>query len=466
MMRFDRLVFFVVFGFCALLAALGPVNAEQRTALVVGNANYSFGPLANPDSDASDMAEALRGAGFEVILQLDADRPALAGAIGKFGARLKEKKGVGLFYFAGHGVQIGGENYLVPVGKAYQDEKDLQNRAIKASSVTEIMAAAGTSLNIVVLDACRDNALGNSKIHGLSRMDSSAQLFVSFSTSPGTVALDGTGRNSPYTKYLKQAIMTPDIPLEEAFKRTLKGVYQETAGQQTPWISSSFFGDFIFRPSGRAAGSGQPAADPKLALNIPQFGRGEAALPNLAGIYKVTGLNPNGSAYRGMVAITQDADEFGFKWWIGKQIFTGTGHFAGRMLVVNWGDKHPVIYSFGQSGALNGEWADGSATERLSLHARAADASVTDIEGDYQVSGINPNGTRYTGTVHIGRKGEDISVDWQVQKNSYHGQGRLDGNLLTVEWGAATPVVYAIADDGKLHGLWDAGTGEEVLSRK
>lgn len=465
-MHFRRLTVPLLFSLCALVAALAPAAAEPRTALVVGNAKYSFSPLANPGSDAADMADALRGAGFEVSLELDADGAALARSISAFGARLKQKRGVGLFYFAGHGVQINGENYLVPVGKPYQSEKDLEDRAVKAASVTDVMSAAGTSLNIVVLDACRDNGLGETQTRGLSRMDSNAQLFVSFSTSPGTVALDGGGRNSPYTKYLTRAITTPDIPLEEAFKQTLKGVYQETAGQQTPWISSSFFGDFIFRPSGVAGGSRQASGEPKLALNIPQPGRGGGALPNIAGVYKVTGFNPNGSAYRGMVAITQNAAEFTFKWWIGQQIFEGTGHFAGRMLVVNWGDKHPVIYNFGQSGTLNGEWADGSATERLALHARAADAAVTALEGDYQVNGVSPTGSKYAGTVRISRKSERFLVDWRIGNQSYQGQGTLDGNLLTIDWGSSTPVVYAVADDGRLDGLWDAGEGQEVLSRR
>jgi hypothetical protein len=470
-MGFDRLPFFILFCLCALNSALFPAAAEPRTALVVGNAKYSFSPLANPGTDAADMATALRDAGFEVILQLDADRAELEKAIKSFGDKLREKQGVGLFYFAGHGAQINGENYLVPVGKAYRDEKELKSRAIKASSVTDVMSAARTSLNIIVLDACRNNGLGDSGARGLSRMDSGAQLFVSFSTSPGAVALDGSGRNSPFTKYLTEAIKTPDIPLEEAFKKTLKGVYQETAGQQTPWISSSFFGDFFFRPTGRAIPSPQAPGDPQLALHIPQAGRGGEsappnALPNLAGLYQVTGFNPNGSAYRGMVAVTQKGGEFAFKWWIGTQIFSGSGHFAGRMLVVNWGDKTPVVYSFGKEGALNGEWADGTATERLALHARAADAPAGAIEGDYKADGTNPNGSKYAGTVRISRKGGELVVDWQIQDKSYQGHGALDGNLLTIDWGAATPVVYAVADDGRLYGLWEAGAGQEVLSRQ
>ena len=105
-----------------------------------------------------------------------------------------------------------------------------------------------TALTSSFSDACRNNALpGTNTTSGLSRIDSSASLFVSYATSPGSIALDGTGRNSPYTKHLTQAIDSPGLTLEETFKRTLKGVHQETQGSQTPWISSSFFGEFIFK---------------------------------------------------------------------------------------------------------------------------------------------------------------------------------------------------------------------------
>ena len=290
---------------------MGPdvLAAEPRTALVIGNSNYVFSPLRNPANDAADVAAALRKTGFDVTLRLDGNRPAMAEAIRGFGETLKTTKGMGLFFFAGHGVQIGGENYLVPVGENFGSETDLKSRAIKATDVTDAMAAAGNYLNIVVLDACRDNGLGNSTTRGLSRIDSNARLFISYSTSPGAVAEDGTGRNSPYTKYFTQAITLPDLTLEQTFKNTLKGVYQETQGRQTPWISSSFFGDFVFRatqqpvafaPDNVPDAPTTTASGPqRSALHIPplqQPQREQVQMPpTLTGIYRADGRNPSGS---------------------------------------------------------------------------------------------------------------------------------------------------------------------------
>jgi hypothetical protein len=450
------------------LAAAMSAQAETRTALVIGNSKYASAPLANPIRDATAVAAALKEAGFEVILRADADKATLAGAVEEFRETLAARQGVALFYFAGHGVQIGGENYLIPIDARLRSEADIKTGALRAAEVTEAMSHARTSLNIVVLDACRDNGFGASQVRGLSRMDTGSRLFVSFSTSPGSVALDGTGGNSPYTKYLAEAIKTPDIPLEEAFKRTLKGVYQETSGQQTPWISSSYFGDFFFRWTG-AKPSAQ-ASGQQTALNFPPLtspSRGENAIPSLSGIYRADGTNPNGGTYSGMVAITQNADQFTFKWWIGRQTLLGTGQFAGRMLVVNWGDKNPVIYNFREGGVLDGEWADGKATEKLTLHALTATQPPRPLEGSYHAAGRNPKGATYSGDVLIRRLDPThYLVDWTIAGSHMKGEGLFDGNLLTVNWGAETPVVYAQMQDGSLQGLWDAGTGEETLTPK
>jgi hypothetical protein len=325
--------------------------------------------------------------------------------------------------------------------------------------VVDGMTAARSGLNIVILDACRDNPLKGGT-RGLSRMDTSANLFVSFSTSPGELALDGSGRNSPYTKHLAEAIGAPNLSLEETFKRTLKGVYQETKGQQTPWMSSSFFGDFVFRDTGPAVVvPSTPTAVPR-----PAMPRQLTVTPPPAGVYRADGVNPDGSRYRGIVALAPAGSQVRFMWWIGKQVFTGLGQYAGRMLVVNWGQKHPVVYTFGVNDALDGEWADGTATEQLALFARAADAPVPLMEGRYAVSGRNANGSTYSGTVVLARQGGRYRLDWTVGRSRYSGTGVREGNLLAVDWGDATPVVYALAADGTLSGLWSSGRGEETLT--
>jgi len=423
---------------------------EARTALVIGNTRYAFAPLVNPGHDAADIADALRGAGFTVDLVLDAGKAKMLESIGRFGDTLAHRKGVGFFYYAGHGAQIAGENYLVPVDAAAGDETSLKESAVNASLIVDAAAAADDTLNILVLDACRNNPLGPTRVRGLSRIDSSDRLFISYSTKPGAVALDGDDRNSPYAKHLALAIATPRLSLESVFKRTLKGVYQETRGQQTPWLSSSYFGEFVFRqaPAG-------PAQDEEQAK--PQR--------NLAGVYRSDGINPNGTRYKGITAVNWSGNQVQVKWWIGKQIFTGVGEFAGKMLVVNWGDTHPVIYTFGKHGFLNGEWADGKANERLELFASVAPTSQMLAEGRYTVTGHNPNGTSYDGTVDISRSPSGgYSLDWKVGRDAYHGEGTLDGGILTVQWGAETPVVYALTGTNELKGLWSGGGGEETLS--
>jgi uncharacterized caspase-like protein len=466
MQRFFVFVLTLIVSFAA--------QAEPRTALVIGNGGYSYAPLANAVNDATDMAAALQAAGFEVTLKTDVDQRTMDEAVAAFGDALEEKGGVGLFYFSGHGVAIGEDNYILPVGEALSREDDVKYKAVNAGRVIDAMA--GNALNIVILDSCRNKPLtasGRSASRGLARVDGGSGLFVSFATSPGEVALDGEGRNSPYTKHLVAAIGTPGLSLEETFKRTLKGVYQETDSKQVPWISSSFFGDFYFLPAGTqpAAGEAPPPSDaggtPTAVARLDEPGRQlppvEAA-PTPAGVYHAAGVNPNGSRYRGMVTIVPSRDEFRFDWWIGKQVFQGTGRFAGRMLVVEWGDQHPVVYTFPSLGRLDGEWADGTATETLNLFAKAASDGMPAPGGRYKVNGANPDGSRYSGSVTISQTAEGYRIDWVVGQSTYQGIGVLEGNVLTVDWGSDTPVVYALASDGTLSGLWAAGNGEETLT--
>ena len=190
----------------SLVSVVAAAHAESRTALIIGNGNYSFSKLTNPTNDASDIADALRGAGFDVTLKTDADQATMKDAIRSFGSELKTKGGVGLLFYAGHGLQAHGENYLLPIGERPSSE-DWSARlpASRRPRRSTSCRRRRTALNIVILDACRDNPLAgvSGATKGLSRIDSSSSLFVSFSTSPGEVALDGDGRNSPYSKYLK-----------------------------------------------------------------------------------------------------------------------------------------------------------------------------------------------------------------------------------------------------------------------
>jgi hypothetical protein len=458
-------VFGIFLRLVAVLATLAVAQAQApapRAALVIGNADYAIGQLRNPVNDAEAMAKALEEAGFDVTVATDADQAAMEKAVRAFGAKLKQQVGVGLFYFSGHGAQIAGENYLIPV--SLRSAEEIEKGSVSATEIVTAMASAHKGLNIFILDACRTNPFDPNGAHGLSRIDSNASLFVSYATSPGAVALDGTGNNSPYAKYLSEWIATPNLSIEDTFKRTLKGVYQDTRGEQTPWISSTFFGDFVFRPDGA-----EPEAEDEQAGEGEQAENAEdepAEAPTLTGVYRANGTNPSGSEYTGIVALEEDGADFKLTWWIGKDVFKGSGHYAGKMLVINWGDKTPVVYSFGDDGALDGEWADGSASETLTPvgAAASADGDTDPPEGEYRVEGRNPEGKDYEGTVTIAEDGDGYRLSWKVGDSAYEGTGSFADNLLTVDWGGTTPIVYALADDGSLTGLWDSGHGEETLT--
>lgn len=223
----------ILLGVPFLARAEGP-PPEARTALIVGNSDYSFAPLKNPLNDADAMAKALQGARFKVIKETNADQAKMVAAVRAFGAELKKRGGVGLFYFSGHGTQIDGENYLLPVGGQFASLEDVKRGSVTALAVVDAMASAHSDLNIIILDDCRNNPIDPNGAKGLSRIDSNARLFISYATSPGLTALDGEGNNSPYAKYLYQSIDAPNLDIEDTFKRTLKGVYVETHGEQTP----------------------------------------------------------------------------------------------------------------------------------------------------------------------------------------------------------------------------------------
>jgi uncharacterized caspase-like protein len=220
--------------------------APGRYALVIGNSAYKDKPLKNPANDAKDMARTLERLGFNVQLKTDASLRDMEEAIREFGERLK-RGGVGLFYYAGHGVQVQGVNYLVPVGSKVSSESDAKFECVDAGRVLGKMEDAGNELNIVILDACRNNPFTRgfrSVDQGLARMDAPTGSIVAYATAPNSVASDGKGTNGLYTKYLLQNITTPGIPIEEVFKRVRIGVMSETGKKQVPWESSSIAGYF------------------------------------------------------------------------------------------------------------------------------------------------------------------------------------------------------------------------------
>ncbi|WP_395020716.1 SUMF1/EgtB/PvdO family nonheme iron enzyme [Dongia sp.] len=261
-------------GFALLLGgALSAVpaaaeTAGPRVALVIGNSRYGgeIGDLANPANDARLMAETLRKLGFTVIERIDADQKQMQRAVVDFGKSLSQagSEATGLFYYAGHGLQVDGENYLIPVNAAIKDERDVEVEAVASNLVLKQMDFAGNAVNIVILDACRNNPLSRSfrsQVSGLAEPRRKPRgSFIAYSTAPGDVAADGASRNSPYTRALVDAIQKPGAALEEIFRDVRSSVMAATQQKQVPWDSSSLTAPFYFIPPTETAAAEAPVA--------------------------------------------------------------------------------------------------------------------------------------------------------------------------------------------------------------
>ncbi|WP_171102114.1 caspase domain-containing protein [Ruegeria sp. HKCCD7255] len=226
--------------------------AEPRIALVIGNSAYgSVSALDNPVNDAALIAEKLTDLGFEVRHLSDSHQVDMKRAIAQFGRDLRNggEDAVGLFYYAGHGVQSFGSNYLLPIDVSLNDPADLDLMAVEARSVLHQMASAKNKTNIVILDACRNNPfedLVDMDDNGLAEMKAPTGTFLAYATDPGGVALDGETGNSPFTLSLAKHIDTPGMAIEQLFKKVRVDVLEETRGLQTPWDTSSLTLDFTF----------------------------------------------------------------------------------------------------------------------------------------------------------------------------------------------------------------------------
>jgi uncharacterized caspase-like protein len=259
------------------LVAAGPAQAqdrslpERRVALVVGNAGYKTSPLLNPVNDSRDMAKALRGLGFEVIERQNLSREGFSSVIREFGDKLRGAS-VGLFYFAGHGLQVKGRNFLVPVDADIAREDEVQYRSFDVGEVLDKMDSARTPVNLVVLDACRNNPFARSfktSQGGLAQMDAPTGTLIAFATAPGSVAQDGEGTaNGLYTGALLKHIATPGLAVEQMFKRVRVDVVGGSKNTQVPWESSSLSRDFSFAspPAPLSTAGAAPAANPGVAF--------------------------------------------------------------------------------------------------------------------------------------------------------------------------------------------------------
>jgi len=240
-------VFITVCLFC-----ISVHSQERRLALVIGNGNYSSSILANPENDARSLEIALKGIGFEVEKYENLKQKEMAKAIDDFGNRLKNYD-VGVFYYAGHGVQSNGFNYLIPVDANLKTESDIEYNCVRADRVLGKMEDANSKVNIVILDACRNNPFERSwtrtlRSRGLATMTAPVGSIIAFSTAPGSTADDGAGGNGLYTSGLLNYMNEPGITAIQMFQKVAAYVLKKSNNQQLPWVSTSLIADFYLVP--------------------------------------------------------------------------------------------------------------------------------------------------------------------------------------------------------------------------
>ncbi|MCI0663672.1 MAG: SUMF1/EgtB/PvdO family nonheme iron enzyme [Acidobacteria bacterium] len=226
-------------------------KAARRNTLVIGNSNYGQGPLRNPVNDARAMGNILKTLGFDVSLLFDQNLQQMDEAIRTFGQKIRSG-GIGLFYFAGHGLQVDGVNYLAPVGARVEKEEDVKFETLEIGKVTAEMEAAKNDLNIMILDACRNNPFARafrSPSSGLAPINAPSGTYIAFATAPGTTASDGEGGYGLYTKELLVNLGQPGLRLEDIFIRTRVAVKKKSNNKQVPWENGALEGVVILNES-------------------------------------------------------------------------------------------------------------------------------------------------------------------------------------------------------------------------
>jgi len=281
----------------AVTSASGSHAQEgRRIALVIGNGAYPTSPLKNPPNDARAVSGTLLGCGFQVQTLVDATLSRMESALRTFGQSLKAG-GVGLFYYAGHGMQVKGINYLIPVGADITEEDEVRFKALDADQVLAKMESAANGLNLMILDACRNDPFGRSWHRGgpggLAQMDAPTGTYIAFATAPGKTASDGAGENGLYTQHLLRALQQPGLKVEEVFKQVRVGVRQASRDQQVPWDISSLTGEFYFRPDPRPGAAQLPVESATTGT--------AAAVPMKKGLRLVVYRKPNRIQWKGSV---------------------------------------------------------------------------------------------------------------------------------------------------------------------
>lgn len=306
----SRLFAWWLFAVCTACLLPGTASAEEKLALLIGNSAYQkIGVLANPSSDVKLMSRVLAEQGFKADTHIDLDLKRMKRALQEFFGKVQEagKDAVVFIYYAGHGVQVRGVNYLIPVDAEIDKETDVEIESVSADSLMQMIANSGAGLNVIILDACRNNPFRGfrSAGRGLAQIDAPSGTLVAFSTAPGQVARDGpSGGNSPYTQALSNSIKEPGLRIEEVFKRTRQRVNAATQGTQIPWESSSLVGDFYPAGLGPVAVMAPPAPEARkvswrLASSFPKTMHelGPDPAPVIADIERLSGGNFKMASY-------------------------------------------------------------------------------------------------------------------------------------------------------------------------
>lgn len=298
---------FTILALTALTSGPAGASAQERFALVLGNSSYSAAPaLPNPVRDAKAVGDFLRSAGFDVTAALDLNQSDMRDAVRDFVAKLADKSddSVALVYFAGHGVQIDGQNYLLPVDAEIAREADVALAGVGLADVMNLLDTVPSKTRIVILDACRNNpfdAINSGTGRGLAIVNAPAGTVVAYSTSPGATAEDGSGDNSPFATALIETGSQPGMPIATVFQTIRLAVHKQTQGRQTPWEVTALTEDFAFFPGAQSAAAA-PAPDKTDAV-----WERELRSYSPRGAYDVVILQDNVVVYQIFLAIHADS---------------------------------------------------------------------------------------------------------------------------------------------------------------
>jgi len=396
---------------------------EPRLALVIGNAAYDSAPLRNPVQDVRAMSTALQGMGFTVTALENASLGEMKRAIDDFGDALRTgNNGVGLFYFSGHGMQVKGRNFLIPIGARLKGERDVEYESVDVGRILGKMEDAGNRMNLVILDACRDNPFARSMrstSSGLASVDAASGTFVAYATAPGRTADDGPGSNGLYTEQLVRHMQTPGLKVEDVFKRVRIEVEKRSDGKQVPWESSSLKGDFYFAGAPTEVASLPRSPSPEKPAPPANTDKPKSTIDEEEALWKVIETSSNPADF----------------------------------------DEYLATYPQGRFAV-----AARVRLRQLRREDNVRSATVVVRAGQYRVEGSNPDGSKYAGRLTLEQAGTQYLLRWQIGQQAYQGKGTLDGTTLTVDWGAPDPVIYQVKQDGTLDGTWARGRATERLT--